>query len=79
MNKIVIITDFTILKLQAHLVSALFLTHLTIPSQFLETFGLYPVAYRLRGEKICFPHCNQQKQLEKTRYNAKNEAEARDS
>lgn len=34
-----------------YLISALFLTHLTIPSQFLETFGFYPIGNGLRGEE----------------------------
>lgn len=40
----------------SHLVSTLFLAHLAVPPQLLETFGLDSVADGLRGQKIRFSH-----------------------
>jgi hypothetical protein len=42
--------------LETILISALFLTHLTIPAQFLQTFGLHFVSYPFWRSDFGFTH-----------------------
>ena len=40
----------------SHVVAALLLAHLTVPSQLLESFGFYPVGNGLGRQEVVFGH-----------------------